>query len=183
VKLKLAIITVLLGAALAVPSCTPPSWVGEAESIAKVSLPIVEGVATIVGAGPAVTQVVNDINLLITLFESYQAEPAATTLQKIQAGLATVQADLNQIMPAAGIKDPATESKVTAILQLVSSEFQQIASLLPSPGTAPAAPQTAQRKAQTSSGPSSTPAAGLSVKDFKKQYHDIVKGDPRFPKV
>jgi hypothetical protein len=145
----------------------------EAEKIARVALPIVEGVASIVGvpAGSALGQVVNDLNLLISLFDKYQATPNAGTLQRIQAGLNTVNADISQILPAAHIENSATQNKVAAILELVTSEFSNVASLVPSSSTSLSQP--ARRAA--------TPKLPFTAKQFKAQYNKIVTaktGDP-----
>jgi hypothetical protein len=167
------ILGILLGLVSLSSGCTTPSWVTEAEKIAKVALPIVEGIASIVGvsATSALSQVVNDLNLLITLFDKYQATPSTDTLQQIQAGLNTVNADIGQILPAAHIEDAATQNKVAAILELVTSEFSNIASLIPS--------SAASRSLRPSR--AAMPKLPFTAKDFKKQYNKIVKtktGDP-----
>ena len=173
-KFRILMITTVLAAAFTLPACTPASWVSEAESIAKVALPIVQGVASIVGAGPAVTQAISDVNLLITLFDQYQAAPAAGTLQKIQAALNTANADISQISAAAGIKNAATQSKVAAILQLVTSEFSNIASLIP-PEASPAttASGAAKAAARTPDG-NAQGRLPFTAKQFKAQYNKIV---------
>ena len=167
-KLRISILAGLLALATLVPSCTTPSWVSEAESIVKVALPIVEGLASVVGTGPVVTQVVNDINLIITLLDQYQATPAAGTLGQIQAALNTANADIGQILPAAHIQNAATQNKVEAILQLVTSEFSTIASLIPAPavGALAAGPKPAM----------ANPGGELpfTAKQFKSQYNKIV---------
>jgi hypothetical protein len=167
-KLRILALAGLLAVASLFPCCTMPSWVSEAETIAKVALPIVEGIAGVVGAGPAVTQVVNDIELIISLLDQYQATPAAGTLAQIQAALNTVNADIAQILPAAHIQNAATQSKVEAILQLVSSEFSSIASLLPASAAGPSA---------TGAKPAIANPAGklpFTAKQFKSQYNKIV---------
>jgi hypothetical protein len=156
----------------------------EAEKIAQVALPIVEGITTIVGVGPGIVQVETDINLLIALFEKYQATPDAGTLQQIQAGLNTANADIALIMPAAGIKSSATQDKVAAIVELVASEFSNIASLIPAssaPTPANSEPKAVGSRQKAASSKSALPS--LSAKDFKKKYNEIVKGDPRFKKL
>ena len=157
---------ILLGLVSLSSGCTTPSWVVEAERIAKVALPIVEGLASIVGvaAGSAVGQVVGDLNLVITLFDKYQATPSPNTLQQIQAALNTVNADIGQVLPAAHIKNSATQNKVAAILQLVTSEFSNIASLIPSSSASLSLP--AKRAAR--------PKLPITAKDFKAQYNKVV---------
>lgn len=191
-------LSLLLVSILFFPACTTPSWALEAEKIAEVALPIVEGIATIVGAGPAVSKAETDINLLISLFDQYQATPAAGTLQQIQAGLNTANADIAQIMPAAGIKDSSTQNKVAAVLQLLTSEFSNIATLIPAnaapvAGGANSSQPTAHSNALPGmagsiQGPAHTSAAPkatlpLSAKDFKKKYNAIVNGDSHFKKL
>lgn len=164
--IKIVILAGLLATSLLLPACDAPSWAAEAEKIAEVALPIVEGITSIAGAGPTVTKVESDINLLITLFGQYQATPAAGTLQEIQAGLSTANADLTQIMPVAGVKNSATQNKLTAVLQLVASEFSNITSLIPAAGgTQPAA----------AGGGAPATKLPFTAKEFKAQYNRIVK--------
>jgi hypothetical protein len=173
-KIKPAVLMGILAVALTLPSCIPPSWVVEAENIAKVALPIVAGLSNLLGGSPVVSQVVNDINAVISLFDDYQKQPTATTLEKIQAGITAVNADLAQILPAAHIQNAATQNKVTAILQLVSSEFSQIASLLPGPNVSSLPRREAGGKKEVAKLP-------FSAKEFKGQYNKIVRsktGDP-----
>lgn len=171
-KTRMIILSSVLAAAITLAGCTPASWVTEAEGIAQVALPIVQGVATIVGAGPAVTQAVSDVNLLIKLFEQYQAAPATGTLQQIQAALNAANADIAQIEAAAGIKNAATQSKVAAILQLVTSEFSSIAGLIPTATPAPAG-QAATAKAVVLA-PKLNGKLPFTAKQFKEQYNKIV---------
>jgi len=174
-KFRIWILATLLVFASWNLACTTPSWVAEAESIAKVALPIVEALASILGAGPVVTQVENDISLLIDLLEQYQATPSTGSLQQIQNGLNTVNSDLAQILPAAHITNAATQHKVTAIIQLVTSEFSTIAALVPSS----AAQMSLAGK--TSAKPPAGPRLPFTAKEFKTQYNRIVKtktGDP-----
>jgi hypothetical protein len=169
-KRRVIILISIVALGCALTACTSASWVAEAEGIAKVALPIVEGVTNIVGASPTVTLVENDINLLITLFGQYEATPAAGTLQQIQAALNTANGDIAQILPAAGIKNSSSQGKVAAILQLVTSEFSNIASLIPTASKAGAA--------LPSEGASAHPSAGVKLpftaKEFKAQYNKIV---------
>jgi hypothetical protein len=167
----------LLVTALILPACTTPSWAEEAEKIAQVALPIVEGITSIVGAGPAVAKVETDVNALITLFETYQATPATGTLQQIQAGLSAANADIAQIMPGVGIKNSATQNKLAAVLQLVASEFSNMASLVPANGSEPAAssgPTQAGAGQRTPGSATATPPP-LTAKEFKVQYNRLVK--------
>jgi hypothetical protein len=192
--INIAALTTLLATALILPSCTTPPWAFEAEKIAEVALPIVQGLTTIVGGSPAVTQAENDINLLITLFDKYQATPAAGTLQQILTALSTANTDITQIMPAAGIKNSGTQDKVAAVLQLITSEFGNIATLIPSQGT-PTTSSSSLKKADSSgkeadssqptanSSVTTTTPVALSSKKFKAKYNEIVKGDPEFKKL
>jgi len=173
-KFRIMILTSTLGAALMLPACTPSTWISEAESIAKVALPIVQGVASVVGAGPAVNQAASDVNLIITLFDQYQEAPATGTLQKIQAALNTANADIAQITAAAGIKNAATQSKVAAILQLVTSEFSTIASLIPKASPTPAGVVEPAKAEAALRGASAQGKLPFTAKEFKAQYNRIV---------
>jgi len=157
---------ILLGLVSLSSSCATPSWLVEAEKIVKVALPIVEGIASIVGvsAASALGQVVNDLNLIVTLFDKYQATPSTNTLEQIQTALNTANADIGQILPAAHIKNSATQNKVAAILQLVTSEFSNIASLIPSSSTSLTLP--AKRASRVK--------LPFTAKEFKAQYNRIV---------
>jgi hypothetical protein len=178
-KLQIAVLTGVLAFVFTLPSCTPPSWVSEAESIVKVALPVVAGISSITGGGPAVTEVVNDLNILTTLFDKYQATPDAGVLADVQNGLNTVNSDLAQIMPAAHLQNSDTQNKVAAIVQLVAGEFSSITDVV-------AANNPRQKFAVRSPRSAAVPRAPAITLDhtkFKKQYDAIIADDPRFPKL
>lgn len=174
-RAKIALIA-LLTLASANWVCTPPSWVVQAEQITRITLPIFQTILTIVSpnAAPKVNQVTADIGVLLNLFDLYQSTPQAGTLTKIQAAINAINSDIQQIMAASHVSNPATQAKITAILQLVASEFNQIAALLPAPVIA----------ARVSGAPPVVRKAGklpFTASEFKAHYNRIVTsptGDP-----
>jgi hypothetical protein len=151
-------------------ACHTPTWADTAESIVKVSLPIVQGLVVVVDthAAPLANQVVDDINVLLGLLDDYRKNPTDSPLDIIQAAINTVQVDLGKILPALHVSNPDTVAKITAIINLVSQEIKEVASLLPQP-SALATKKTASR--------------GLSADEFKAKYNAIVAGDPAFKQL
>jgi len=82
-----------------------------------------------------------------------------------------VNANVAQLESAAQIKNAATQTTVTEVVQLLTQAVAEIAALVP-PATASAL-STPLPKVHGQ-------AKGWKAKDFKKQFNAIVKGDPRF---
>jgi hypothetical protein len=123
------------------------NWVGEAEQIVDALLPATANLITLVttlqgdvssadaqkvqGVG---TQVEADLQLMQSLIAQYQkaeagAQPAL--LNQIQTATATVETNLNGLLPALHITDAATQAKVAAVVGVLLSEVQSMAALVP----------------------------------------------------
>jgi hypothetical protein len=124
------------------------SWLTEAAQIAQAAVPMITTVLDLIGAfqGTAVApeeyqavhavsgEVKADLGLIQTLIAEYKAADDAAkpdVVSRINAAVTKTQDDLTQILPALHIKNQALQSKIAAIVGLVSSEVQSIAALLP----------------------------------------------------
>jgi hypothetical protein len=87
----------------------------------------------------------------------------------VQAAFQAVDANVAQLEAGAQIKNAATQTKVTAIVQLLAHVVTEIGAQVP------AAQAAGTLKLQTPG-----TAKGWNAAEIKKQYNDIVKGDPRF---
>ncbi len=85
-----------------------------------------------------------DLQLLQSLIAAYQKADAAAQpgiLNQIQAAINAAQSTLNGLLPALHIKDAATQTKITAVVGIVLSEIQSLATIVPL-ADASAAPET-----------------------------------------
>jgi hypothetical protein len=157
-------------------SCVTPNWVVQAENIIQTSIPIVGGIAILVDPplAPIVTLATNGLNTVLNLLKQLQANPQTGTFNEINAALATVNSQLTQIMQTAQIKDPATQQKVVAIIQLVTQELATIQQIVQAN-----APKTMMAK-RGQMPPASGPVPKLDPKGFKAKYNAIVRNDVRF---
>ena len=78
-----------------------------------------------------VTLIENGFTALVKTLDTYKASPTATNLQAVQAAFEAVNANVAQLESAAQIKNPATDAKVTAIVQLLTQAVTEIAALVP----------------------------------------------------
>jgi hypothetical protein len=123
-------------------------WIGQAQEIVAVLIPaaanIVTLVATLDGKGvsagdlqtiqSAGTQVGADLQLIQSLIAAYEKADASAQpgiLNQIQTATATVESNLQNLLPALHIKDAATETKITAVVGILLSEVQSLAAVLP----------------------------------------------------
>jgi hypothetical protein len=84
------------------------------------------------------------LQLLQSLIAAYQKADAAAQpgiLNQIQAAINAAQSTLNGLLPALHIKDAATQAKITAVVGIVLSEIQSLATIVPL-ADASAAPET-----------------------------------------
>jgi hypothetical protein len=124
------------------------TWIGQAEEVVAALIPattnIVALVAALQGKNVSATdlqtiqkagaQAGADLQLVQALITAYQTADATAKpgiLNQIQTAIATVQANLQAVLPALHIQDTATQSKITAIVGLVLSEVQSLAAILP----------------------------------------------------
>jgi hypothetical protein len=176
--MKRVILGILLASVVWFEACTIPAWVNTVESVAEVAAPIAASLIDVAdpALAPTVTLIDNGFNALVTTLDTYKASPTATHLQAVQAAFAAINNNVAQLESAAQIKNPATDTKVTAIVQLLTQAVTEIAAQVP-PAAGPAA-QISNLKLQIPSVPGQ--AKGWKAKDFKKQFNNITKGDSRF---
>lgn len=174
--MKKILLVPVLALAMFVGACGVSQWVKTAQEILPVVLPMVTNLVTAVSLleGKTVSaadlntitqsanQVSNDLNLVGQLIDQYQSSPSTTTVEKINTTLAEVNTNLNNLLPALHISDPATVQKITAIVTLVSSEVSSLEQVLPlvSSGNL-----TARQR---------TVSAPMNASELKKQYNAIV---------
>jgi hypothetical protein len=87
-----------------------------------------------------------DLNLLQTLYNEYQANPSADTIQKIQAAIAETNQNLPAILQAAHIVDPVLSTRITAAVNLILTTVNSFAALIPQTTMPMLAKRSAQRK-------------------------------------
>ncbi|MGH9325432.1 MAG: hypothetical protein ACRD2B_01885 [Terriglobia bacterium] len=183
--MKRFLVVPVLALAMLVGACGAAQWVKVAQQILPVVLPMVTNLVTAVGLlqGKTVSaadlnsitqsanQVCSDLNLVGQLISQYQSSPNVTTVEKINTVIAEVNSNLNALLPALHISDPATIQKIAAIVTLVSSEVNSLEQLLP---TVSAGKLTARQAAIP---------APLNAGELKKQYNAIVTRTTANPQV
>jgi hypothetical protein len=183
-KLRTLTFIGVLAIALMTLACTVPAWVNNVESDAEVAAPIAASLVDVIdpALAPQVTLIENGFNALVKTLDTYKASPSATNLQAIQSAFAAVNSNIVQLESAAQIKNPTTDAKVTAIVQLLAQAVTEIAALVPpASGLAPHTAGLEQKDAALPI-PNSAPtsAKGYKAKDFKNQFNATIAGDPRF---
>jgi hypothetical protein len=106
------------------------------------------------------TESSKDLNLLQALYKEYQANPNATTIQKIQEVIGEINQNLPALLQAAHISDPVLSARINAGVTLILTTVSTFAALMPQP----AGPSTARRAAVQKVSP---PQAA----DLKKQWN------------
>ena len=105
------------------------------------------------------TESSKDLNLLQELYKEYQANPNATTIQKIQEVIGEINQNLPALLQAAHISDPVLSARINAGVTLILTTVSTFAALMPQP----AGPSTARRAATKVSPPHAA--------DLKKQWN------------
>jgi len=140
-----AILAATLIFSLASTGCTA-KWL----SVALADLPVlvqmalnIGGLVTTVESGKQLTateiaaiqnisvQATKDLTLLQALYNEYEKNPGTDTLQKIQAAIVDIQANLPALLAAAHIADPLLAARVTAAVELVLATVAAFAQLIP----------------------------------------------------
>lgn len=172
-KSRTLILVGSLAMTLWVLACTVPAWVNKAESIGEDMVPIAASIVEVAdpALAPLITEIVNGFTALVGTLDIFKASPTATNLQAVQAAFQAVDSNVAQLESAAQIKNPTTQTTVTAIVKLLAQAVTEIAALVPpaSAGATLGAPVKVSGQ-----------ALGWNAKDFKKKYNAIIKGDPRF---
>jgi hypothetical protein len=143
-----ALAALVLCATMILTACST-AWITEAEEIVAALIPAAANLITLIEAlqgngvstqdlqvmQSASTQAQTDLQVINTLVTQYQQATDATTqaslLAQIQTAITTVQSNLNLLLPALHITDPATQAKVTAVIGLILSEVQSLEAILP----------------------------------------------------
>jgi len=123
------------------------AWINEAEQIVAALIPAVANIVTLVASvqgtvsaadlqtvQSAGAQAGADLQLMQSLIAQYQKADAgaqAGLLNQIQSAITAVQTNLNGVLPALHINDAATEAKITAVVGILLSEVQSIATIVP----------------------------------------------------
>jgi hypothetical protein len=200
--MKRLILGVLLAGVVVWGACVVPTWVNTAEQDAEVAAPIAASLVEVIdpALAPVVTLVESGFNALVKTLDTYKAMPTATNLQAVQAAFAAVNANVQQLSSAAQIKNAATQTTVSAVVQLLSQAVAEIAALVPQNATAAAAANSGFRIPNSggesihAAGPSENSgtesinsalpmAKGWKAKDFKKAFNAIAKRDARLKKL
>jgi hypothetical protein len=109
------------------------------------------------------TESSKDLNLLQALYKEYQANPSASTIQKIQDVIGEINRNLPAFLQAAHISDPVLSARINAGVTLILTTVSAFAALMPQP----AGPSTARRVAMQKVSPP-------HVADLKKQWNQQV---------
>jgi hypothetical protein len=128
-RLSAAVLLAVLGVA----ACTVPAWVNTVEADAKIAAPIAASLIDVIdpALAPVVTAVEAGFNALAKTLDDYKASPTATNLQAVQSAFNAVNANIAQLESAAQIKNPATQTTVTEVVQLLDQAVTEIAALVP----------------------------------------------------
>jgi len=184
VKLRNLTLVGLLAIALVTLACTVPAWVNTVESDAEVVAPIAASLVDVIdpALAPQVTLIESGFTALVKTLDTYKAAPTATNLQAVQAAFEAVNSNVAQLESAAQIKNPTTDAKVTAIVQLLTQAVTEIAAVVPAnAGLAPHVAGLGNIDSASRIPNSESPSAkGWKAQDFKKQYNATIQGDARF---
>jgi hypothetical protein len=77
------------------------------------------------------SQASRDLNLLLTLYNEYKANPNATSLAKIQDAINAINQHLPALLEAAHISNPLLTARVTAAVNLILVTVNNFAALIP----------------------------------------------------
>jgi hypothetical protein len=176
---KTGVMVVVLACSIVMWTACSTAWIGEAEQIVAVLVPAIANLMTVIGTlqgnvsasdlqgvQSAGAQAGADLQLLESLIAQYQKADAAAQpglLNQINAALTAEQASLSSILPALHIKDAATQAKVTAVLQLLISEVQSMAAIVPLVSSGSPATMRTMEEARKQ--------APLSADEFIKSYN------------
>ena len=157
--------------------CVVPNWVTVAEGVAKVAVPIAASLVTVVdpAVAPQATQVQQAFSALLATLDTFKATPTTDNRSAVIAAFGAVNQNVDALVAAAQIKNPATETKVKAVIALLTEAVAAISAQIPVQVSAHVA--GVQKVQVTRAVPS------LTGDDLKKAYNKIVKGDARFKPI
>lgn len=143
-KLKI-VLAIILSMALLATGCNA-QWISTALADLPVLTQMALNIATLAAtlesgqqANPAdlaaiqniSSQASRDLTVLQSLYNQYKASPDATTLQKIQSTISTINASLPALLKSAHISDATLSAKVTAGVNLILTTVSSFAALMP----------------------------------------------------
>jgi hypothetical protein len=183
-KSKTLIAGSLLATVLVIAACTIPAWVNTVESDAKIAVPFVASLVDVIdpALAPLVSAIETGFDALTKTLDAYKSSPTATNLQAVQSAFMAVNSNVAQLESAAQVKNTATRATVTSVVQLLTQVITEIAALVP-------ADVKSKLKIQDSKVMTAAPmhvqgqARGWKADDFKREFNNIVKDDPRFKKL
>lgn len=169
---KTMIATALIALLAVAISCAVPSWLSVLEADVKIALPIALSLVGVIdpALAPAATLVVSALKALMAAWDEYRAQPTVSNFQKLQAAVKSANDNMAQLAAAAQIHNPATESRVAAIVELLGQLLNEITAQVP------ATPPTAESLAKAAKANGNPHGADW----YKKKFNAIIKGDPRF---
>ena len=175
--MKKIILTLVLATAVFVQACVIPSWVNTVEADAKIAVPIAGSLIDVIdpALSPLVALIEQGFDALTKTLDTYKSKPNATNLQAVQSAFNAVSSNIADLETAAQVKNAATRTTVTEVVQLLGQIVTEIAAQVP-------ASTSSQLKINI---PPGVPqhAKGWTSKDIKSQYNNIIKGDYRFKKL
>jgi len=101
-------------------------------------------------------------------------------LNQIQTAIGTVQTNLQAVLPALHIQDTATQAKITAVVGIVLSEVQSLASIVPLLSPTTSKMMMAKAAVQTKK------QSPLTAEEFVKSYNATLTaktGNPELDRV
>ena len=181
-----AVLAVVLCGTMIWSGCST-SWITEAEQIVAVLVPAAANLVTLVAALQGKTVSAGDlatiqnvgsqagadlqlINALIVAYDKADAAAKPGILNQIQSAIGAVQGNLQGLLMGLHIKDAATQTKITAVVGILLSEVQSLATVLP---IVKGNPMSAKITALAAKSAASTghPRAPLSASEFVRSYN------------
>ena len=155
------VLVVLLSAAMLATGCNA-DWI----SVALEDLPVLTQMALNIGtlvttlqSGQQLSsseaaaiqnisaQASHDLTLLQSLYNEYKQAPSATTVQKIQDAIASINQNLPALLQAAHISNAVLSAKVAAAVSLILTTVNSFALLIPQSPAAAAAQVSGEKQA------------------------------------
>lgn len=167
------VLALILASVMLVTGCwTTAQWlqiaINDLPVLIQMALSIAQIVGTVTGNPPnppsdaevaAINKIGNIANQGLTeiqaLYDSYTSANATTVIPKIKAAGAALVANLQQLLTAAQIKNPALRARVTAAVDLIVSTLNTVIALLPQTVTN-ASMKAANKAAKAAKIPTST---------------------------
>lgn len=148
-KIRQGTLAILLSVSLIVAGCGA-SWISTALADLPILVQMAQNIAAIValaqgapqnsGVAAEITNVaataktgLEAIQALVTSYHSAPAAQKSTVLGEMDTAIASVQANLQQILAAAKVLDPKTQATITGIVTLALGTLLAIQTLVPSP--------------------------------------------------